>query len=109
MKVFRGPASTTFEHDTHELVSRVKAADLEEGIKSGAKIRFNISKVANDRQAVCTVCFEESDILPMIRGLLERLAGRQDLLSQIAATVNGEKEAEVKVRIVQKKLASFSK
>jgi hypothetical protein len=87
MKVYRGPSSKPFTDDTHELVSRVPPEQLEEGIRSKALIRFNITKEGNERQAVCTAQFEDGDIIPMISGLLARLNANQDCIKQIQATM----------------------
>ena len=101
MKVFRGPASTSFDHDSHVLVDTVQPEKLEEGIRSQALIRFNISKEVNDRQAVCTVRFEETDIVPMISGLLVRLSTQQVLLTKITSIMSGTKTSDEKVKAIQ--------
>jgi hypothetical protein len=83
MKVYRGPSSKPFYDDTHEFVSRVKPEELQEGIRSKALIRFNITKEGYERQAVCTTQFEDADIVPMIDGLVFRLKMGQEALAKI--------------------------
>jgi hypothetical protein len=90
MRVYRGPSSKPFIDDTHELVSRVPAEQLEEGIRSKALIRFNITKEGYERQAVCTAQFEDGDIIPMISGLLARLNANQNCIKKIQATMNSK-------------------
>jgi hypothetical protein len=83
MKVYRGPSSKPFYDDTHEFVSRVHPQQLEEGIRSKALIRFNITKDGYKRQAVCTAQFEDADIVPMIDGLVFRLKLGQEILAKV--------------------------
>ena len=99
MKVYRGPNSTPFYDDSHEFVSRVSPSELEDGIRSNALIRFNITKDGIERQAVCTAQFEEDDIIPMIGGLLTRLKVNQDCLAKIKATV-GDKTLSEKDKLL---------
>lgn len=83
MKVYRGPESKPFYDETHEFVSRISPEQLEEGIRSKSQIRFNITKEAVFRQAVCTAVFEEEDLLPMAGALIDRLQASQSALSEI--------------------------
>ena len=83
MKVYRGPSSKPFSDESHEFVSRVKPEQLEKGISSKARIRFNVTKRLYERQAVCTAQFEEADLIPMISGLLSRLTSQQEGLGKI--------------------------
>lgn len=83
MKVYRGPSSKPFHDETHEFVSCVPPEHLEEGIRSKALIRFNITKGGLERHAVCTTRFEDADIVPMIDGLVSRLKLGQEALSKI--------------------------
>ena len=91
MKVYRGPSSKSFHDDSHELVSRVSASALEEGIRSNALIRFNVTKDGYERQAVCTAQFEDTDVIPMISGLLSRLNTQQTRLATIKEIMMDEK------------------
>lgn len=88
MKVYRGPSSKPFYDDTHELVSHVTPEQLEEGIRSKALIRFNITKDGYERQAVCTAQFEDGDIIPMIGGLLARLNTNQECIQKIRSAMD---------------------
>jgi hypothetical protein len=90
MKVYRGPSSKPFYDDTHELVSLVSPQQLEEGIRSKALIRFNITKDGYERQAVCTAQFEDVDIVPMIDGLVSRLKMSQAALAAIRNAMEDE-------------------
>jgi hypothetical protein len=83
VRIFRGPSSKPFWDDTHELVSRVKPAELEKGVRDKALIKFNITKDGYERQAVCTAQFEEDDLVPMINGLVARLSGQQGTIKEI--------------------------
>lgn len=101
MKVYRGPATTNFQGDSHALVAKVKPEKLEEGVRSKSLIRFNISKEGNDRQAVCTVQFEDADIVPMMRGLLARLTANQELFTEIADCLSKESSSDHKVSVIR--------
>lgn len=94
MKVYRGPSSKPFYDETHEFVSRVPPDQLEEGIRSKALIRFNITKDGYERQAVCTAQFEDDDVIPMIGGLLARLKLNQECLGKIRAAMDSNKLSE---------------
>ena len=83
MKVYRGPASTKFSHDSHALVARVAAEKIESAIKNNTAIKFNVSKEPSDRQAVGHIAFEDSDIVPMAKGVLARLVEQQELVEEI--------------------------
>ena len=107
MKVYRGPSSKHFSDDTHELVSRVQPQELEDGIRSNALIRFNITKDGTERQAVCTAQFEDADVIPMISGLLGRLSGQQECLVTLkAAMADKTMTPEQKLVAVRKALSS---
>lgn len=93
MRVYRGPSSKPFEDDSHVPVDQVKPEELEKGIRSNAFIRFDINKDAYERQAVCTIQFEEADMIPMISGLLSRLANQQECLAKIRAIL-GDKATD---------------
>ena len=73
MKVYRGLSTKPFEDDSHELVSTITSEEFQQSISEGSYIRFNITKEANERQAVCTTHFENKDIIPMINGVISRL------------------------------------
>ena len=88
MKIYRGPISKPFYDLSHEFVSRVSAEQLEDGMKSGALITFNITKDGTERHSVCTAKFEDDDLIPMIGGLLSRLKASQDCLARIRIAVN---------------------
>ncbi|WPG36733.1 hypothetical protein [Variovorax sp. EBFNA2] len=90
MKVYRGPKSKPFYDDTHELVSTITSKQLEAGVKSGALIRFNVTKDGPERQSVCTARFEDADLMPMINGLVAHLAGQQTKLAEVRAVVSGK-------------------
>lgn len=108
MKVFRGPSSKNFMDDTHELVSKVTPQELEKSITSGANIRFNINKDAIERKAVCTVQFEDEDIVPMISGLLSKLKVQQVTLRQIKNIMgNGTLTEKIKIESINKALAGL--
>lgn len=87
MKVYRGPISKPFLDSSHEFVAQVSPEKLVEGITSDALIQFNITKEANERQAICTAQFEEHDLIPMISGLLTRLTTQIELLTKIKAII----------------------
>lgn len=94
MKVYRGPSSKPFYDDTHEFVSRVPPEQLEEGIRSKALIRFNITKDGYERQAVCTTQFEDADIIPMIDGLVFRLKLGQEALAKMREAMDNKDFSE---------------
>ena len=94
MKVYRGPSSKSYYDGSHEFVSRVTPEQLEDGIKSDALIRFNVTKDGVERQAVCTAQFESDDIIPMIGGLLARLSANQQCLAKVKATMNDKTLSE---------------
>ena len=73
MKVYRGPASTEFMHQSHELVAEVKPSVIEEKLTSHQMLQFNVSKIANDRKAVCSLGLDGEDAIPMIKGMLAKL------------------------------------
>jgi hypothetical protein len=98
MNVFRGPSSKSFYDGTHEFVSRIPPEQLEEGIRSKALIRFNITKDGVERQAVCTAQFEDADIVPMIDGLVSRLKLSQECLGKIRKAMD-DKEATDKEKL----------
>lgn len=79
-----------FWKDSHEFVSQIKPEELEEGIRSNALIRFNVTKDGYERQAVCTAWFEEGDVIPMISGLLSRLTRQQECLGKIREIMDDE-------------------
>jgi len=107
MKVYRGPSSKPFYDKAHESVSHITADQLEDGIKSNSLIQFNITKDGPERQAVCTVRFEESDIVPMVRGLLVRLQNGQECLAEIKNTLNDKELSEkAKIAAIKKALRS---
>lgn len=83
MKIYRGPSSKPFWDVSHELVSRVGPSELEDGIRSNALFRFNITKDGGERFAVCTARFDDEDIVPMISGLLSRLERQQSWLKSV--------------------------
>ena len=83
MKVYRGPKSKPLYDDSHELVSTISPAQLEKGVKSGAWIQFNITKDGFERQAICTAKFDEADLVPMVNGLVSRLATQQGELAEV--------------------------
>ncbi len=106
MKIFRGPSSKSYYDDSHEFVSRITPDQLEEGIRSSALIRFNISKNAVERQAVCTAQFEGDDIIPVINGLLARLTVNQDCLAKINGIVSDKSlSATEKLVLIQAALS----
>lgn len=107
MKVYRGPSSKPFYDDTHEFVSRVTPEQLEEGVRSKALIRFNITKEGVERHAVCTTQFEEADIIPMIDGLLSRLKVGQECLSKIRTAMDDKQLSETaKLAAIKSALAA---
>jgi hypothetical protein len=108
MKVYRGPSSTEFRSDSHVLVSEIKPEMLEEGVRSKSLMRFNISKEVNARQAVCTVHFEEEDIIPMIRGLLSRLTTQQELLAEITTCLASDKSSELQMHAIRQAMRKRS-
>ena len=83
MKVYRGPSTKAFEDDSHELVSSITPEELQQSISEGSYIRFNITKEANERQAVCTAHFENKDIIPMINGIISKLFTQQSALTEV--------------------------
>ena len=108
MRVYRGPSSKPFIDDTHELVSRVTPEQLEEGIRSKALIRFNVTKEGLERQSVCTAQFEDGDIIPMISGLLARLNANQNCIKKIQSIMNKKNLSdEEKLLNIQDALASL--
>jgi hypothetical protein len=90
MKVYRGPESLPFWDDRHEYVSSVKPEILEASLRDGSCIKFNISKEATERRAVCTARFDSEDIVPMISGLLSRLQAHQTALLAIKHLIKEE-------------------
>ncbi len=102
MKVYRGPESKPFYDDTHEFVYRISSDQLQEGSLSNSHIRFNITKEAVFRQAVCTAVFEEEDLLPMASALIGRLQASQNALSEIKKVCGAtELDDSAKVRAIQ--------
>ncbi|WP_137805879.1 hypothetical protein [Pseudomonas sp. G(2018)] len=97
MRIYRGPSSKPFWHSTHELVSTIDSEELEASIANGTGIGFDINKDGTERKAVCTVCFDKADIIPIIRGLLVNLEEQQKALHEVkglvkdAGTSNEEK------------------
>lgn len=90
MKIFRGPSSKPYWDESHELVARVGPSDLQNGIRSNALIRFNITKDGSERLAVCTARFDDEDIVPMISGLLARLERQQSWLKAVKESLNDD-------------------
>ena len=88
-------------HDAHQLVSKVESKDLYEGVTRSAAIRFNISKDAADRRAVCHVVFEDEDFVPMIDALMVRLKVQQSLLGKARDILNSADSDADKVVQVQ--------
>ena len=106
MKAYRGPSSKSFWDDSHEFVSRIKPEELEEGIRSDALIQFNITKDGYERQATCTVQFEEADMIPMISGLLSRLTKQQECLTKIKGIMeDNSTNKEQKIEAIQSALS----
>jgi hypothetical protein len=102
VKVYRGPSSKPFRDDSHEFVSQVSSEQLEEGISSKALIKFNITKEANERQAICTAVFEDADFIPMISGLLSRLKLNQEAIAKIRSAVDDKDVNDTqKIRAIQ--------
>ena len=83
MRVFRGPSTKPHWDVSHEYVSKITPEKLESSIKSDSYIRFNISKDSHERQSVCTVRFDEEDIVPMINGLMSRLISQLSRIREI--------------------------
>jgi hypothetical protein len=94
MKVYRGPSSKPFEDESHQFVSQITPEILEEGIRSDSLIKFNITKDGYEREAVCTVRFEEADLIPMINGLLSRLTRQQERLKKIKDLMNDKETSD---------------
>lgn len=106
MRVYRGPNSKPIYDDTHEFVSRIEAEDLAKAVGSRAHpLRFNITKNGYDRQSVCTMYFEETDLIPMIEGILERLRSTLQTVNEVREIANSddltetEKLLNIKIRI----------
>lgn len=94
MKVYRGPSTKRFWHGTHELVDTIPPEELEASIRDGSIIEFNISKDANERQAKCTVYFDQEDIIPMINGLMSKLKSQQTALLEMNAVMKNQELTE---------------
>jgi hypothetical protein len=97
MKVYRGPASKPFSDDMHEHVSTVGARELYDGVAQRATIKFNISKDARDRQAVCHLLFEDDDFVPMIDALLIRIKLQQEAISKMRTVLKSKTSDEDKL------------
>lgn len=94
MKIYRGPGSKPFVDDTHEFVSRIEAEDLANAVGSRAPLRFNVTKNGYDRQSVCTIYFEEADLIPMIEGVIGRLRSTLETLNEIREIANSDDQTE---------------
>jgi len=94
MKVYRGPISKPCDDDTHEFVSRIEAEDLAKAVGSRMPLRFNITKNGYDRQSVCTIYFEEADLIPMVEGLLERLRSALQTVNEIREIANSDDQTD---------------
>lgn len=105
MKIYRGPRTQNFCEDSHELVSCIEPNDLKDGIIEKSHIKFNITKNAVERQSICTAIFEESDMIPMLDGLICKLKLGQEILIEIKSiTSNKELSAEEKIASIKKSL-----
>jgi hypothetical protein len=99
-----------FWHGTHELVDTIPPEKLEASIRDGSIIEFNISKEANERQAKCTVYFDNEDIIPMINGLMSRLKSQQTALLEMNAVMkNQEMIEDAKLETVNEIIEKFMK
>ena len=96
MKIFRGPKSKSHWDITHTLVSTVSSEELEESIRDGTYIQFNVTKDGYERQAVCTAQFENKDIIPMINGLMSKLKSQQLALLKISEVIKNQELSESK-------------
>jgi hypothetical protein len=103
MNIYRGPESLPFYDERHEFVASVNPEKLEASIRDGSYIRFNISKEATERKAVCTARFDSEDIVPMISGLLSRLQAQQATLLEIKKLMKDSvKSPNEKIEKIQK-------
>lgn len=108
MQVFRGPSSTDFSAESHELVAEVAPDQLEECISSKALVRFNITKDGQDRRSVCHIHFDDADIVALHRGLLSRFQVAKSLLRMIESTTKKhDLSAEDQIREIQKGISLF--
>ncbi len=105
MRIYRGPASTNLRDESHTQVATITPYELERGVASGSPISFNVTKTEQaKRPSVCTVIFDESDVEPMIRGILRRFAEQQKLLKIIKDLAMSSKLAEEVVRSINRML-----
>lgn len=88
MKVYRGPKSKSFYDVSHEHVATVSPAELAKVVKDKSNIQFNISKDGLQREAVCTVHFEDQDLILMLQGFLDRLEMQRKTLLEILKNAN---------------------
>lgn len=107
MKIYRGPKTKPFIDDTHELVAKVSADELERGVREKSRMTFNITKDGTVREAVCTAIFEDSDLVPVANGLLARLALQQTCIAKIKKIT--EDETTTNEDKIQKIAAALSK
>lgn len=103
MQVFRGPSSTYFSDDSHQVVAKVEPSELEKRVKEQRPVQFNITKDGAERHAVCTLQFEDADIIAMHSGLLARLQALTACLCEVEELAGQyEMDAEVRVDEIQK-------
>lgn len=95
MKIYRGPASLSFDSDAHEWVANVAPEKLEEALKNDRTFSFNINKDASERQSICTVQFEDNDLIPILNGIAVRLQRQQSVLSEIAKITQDREVTDV--------------
>lgn len=78
MKVYRGPSTVEFGHESHELVDSADAAGIAQLWHDCVILRVNISKDAQQRQAVAHIELEAADVVALhaklVTGLLARSA-----------------------------------
>lgn len=94
MKIHRGPSSKPIRDDTHEFVSRIDAEDLAKAVGSSTPLTSNITKNGYDRQSVCTIYFEEADLIPMVERLLERLRSTLQIVNEVRGIANNDDQTE---------------
>jgi hypothetical protein len=104
MKVYRGPSSKSFPDNSYEQVWRVSSAQLEEAIKSGSHIWFNLTKEGVERRTIGILQFENDDIVPMISALLARLHANQECLAKSKLILEDIKLSEEKKLFEIKKI-----
>lgn len=79
MKIYRGPATTDFESDSHVLVDQINLADRKPWTKN-TDVEAKINKNADVRESRVTIRFEEADIDYLYLALV---SGRINLVAKL--------------------------